>query len=93
MTLNKSRLATLAIVCMSPVAVKQLLDSGFPAVLAQILYEFCKKEMTQAAESVTDSSSQTNRTTSAGSEEAGASPGDANTSNSTGNSLALIIVY
>ncbi|XP_041353670.1 baculoviral IAP repeat-containing protein 6-like isoform X2 [Gigantopelta aegis] len=82
MTLNKSRLATLAVVCMSPVAIKQLLDSGFPAVLAQILYEFCKKEMTQAEDDVSESTSQTNRNVgSVGGEGSGVSTSEANASN------------
>lgn len=50
MMLDESRLATLALVCKSPVAIKQLLDSGFPAVLAQCLYEFCKSEFVRMSE-------------------------------------------
>ncbi|XP_067680641.1 baculoviral IAP repeat-containing protein 6-like isoform X2 [Haliotis asinina] len=50
MMLDESRLATLALVCKSPVAIKQLLDSGFPTVLAQCLYEFCKNEFVRMSE-------------------------------------------
>lgn len=41
--LEETHLATLANSCKSPVAIRQLLDSGFPAVLAQGLFEFCNK--------------------------------------------------
>lgn len=40
-SLEEAHLSTLALACKSPVAIKQLLDSGFPAVLAQGLFEFC----------------------------------------------------
>ncbi|OWF45700.1 baculoviral IAP repeat-containing protein 6-like isoform X2 [Mizuhopecten yessoensis] len=43
--LEEAHLSTLSLACKSPVAIKQLLDSGFPAVLAQGLFEFCSKVM------------------------------------------------
>ena len=42
-SLEETHLTTLANSCKSPVAIRQLLDSGFPAVLAQGLFEFCNK--------------------------------------------------
>ncbi|XP_062579414.1 baculoviral IAP repeat-containing protein 6-like [Saccostrea cucullata] len=49
-TLEESCLSTLALTCQSAVAIKQLLDSGFPAVLAQGLFEFCNKVIFQFTE-------------------------------------------
>lgn len=49
-TLEDSCLSTLALTCQSTVAIKQLLDSGFPAVLAQGLFEFCNKVIFQFTE-------------------------------------------
>ncbi|KAK6180714.1 hypothetical protein SNE40_008714 [Patella caerulea] len=49
--LDENRLVTLGTVCKSPVAVRQLLDSGFPAVLAQGLFEFANQEISLIAES------------------------------------------
>ncbi|ESP03095.1 hypothetical protein LOTGIDRAFT_157060, partial [Lottia gigantea] len=43
--LDESRLATLGIVCKSPSSIKLLLDSSFPAALAQGLYEFAYQEI------------------------------------------------
>lgn len=52
-TLEESCLSTLALTCQSAVAIKQLLDSGFPAVLAQGLFEFCNKVIFQFTENYT----------------------------------------
>ena len=51
MCLDESHLSTLAYVCKSPIAVKQLLESGFPAVLAQGLFEFCNQVISMFADS------------------------------------------
>ena len=51
MCLDESHLSTLAYVCKSPIAVKQLLESGFPAVLAQGLFEFCNRVISMFADS------------------------------------------
>lgn len=51
MCLDESHLSTLAYVCKSPMAVKQLLESGFPAVLAQGLFEFCNQVISTFADS------------------------------------------
>lgn len=59
MTLDESHLATLAIACKSTLVVKQLLDSGFPAVLAQGLLEFCNKVIVKLPESYIHSESVT----------------------------------
>ncbi|KAI8505639.1 Baculoviral IAP repeat-containing protein 6 [Branchiostoma belcheri] len=45
LVLDESHLNTLAFACQAPKAVTQLLDSGFPAMLAQGLYEFCTREI------------------------------------------------
>ena len=51
MCLDESHLSTLAFVCKSPIAIKQLLESGFPAVLAQGLFEFCNRVISTFADS------------------------------------------
>ena len=51
MCIDESHLSTLAYVCKSPIAVKQLLESGFPAVLAQGLFEFCNRVISMFADS------------------------------------------
>ncbi|KAK3576772.1 hypothetical protein CHS0354_014586 [Potamilus streckersoni] len=49
--LDKSNLGTLSRVCKSPLAIKHLLETGFPAVLAQGLFEFCNYVISQFTES------------------------------------------
>ena len=51
MCLDESHLSTLAYVCKSSIAIKQLLESGFPAVLAQGLFEFCNRVISTFADS------------------------------------------
>ncbi|XP_077994932.1 dual E2 ubiquitin-conjugating enzyme/E3 ubiquitin-protein ligase BIRC6-like isoform X2 [Glandiceps talaboti] len=52
MILDEAHLQTLAVACQSPTAIKQLLKSGFPAVLAQALLEFCTREIARNIEGV-----------------------------------------
>lgn len=59
MMLDRSHLSTLAITCQSPGAVRQLLDSNFPSILAQGLFEFCNHEIACFAESLTNPESLT----------------------------------
>ena len=42
--LSPPHLLSLAGACMSPMALLKLLESGFPTILCQALYEFCKQE-------------------------------------------------
>jgi len=51
MCLDENHLQTLALACQSPLANKQLLESGFPAVLAQGLFEFCNRVISNFADS------------------------------------------
>ena len=46
--IEEANLLTLAVACQSPECVERLLDSGFPAVLCQALYEFCMQQIRQA---------------------------------------------
>ncbi|XP_064603703.1 baculoviral IAP repeat-containing protein 6-like isoform X3 [Liolophura sinensis] len=71
LTLDECHLRTLATACKSPTAIKQLLDTGFPAVLAQGVFEFCSREMHQfntehlsPTEGMTDQSKSMNGSTS-----------------------------
>lgn len=71
LTLDECHLRTLATACKSPTAIKQLLDTGFPAVLAQGVFEFCSREMYQfntehlsPTEGMTDQSKSMNGSTS-----------------------------
>ena len=50
MILDDLHLSTLAVVCQSPEALKQLLGSGFVAVLCQGLFEFCTREMLRCSD-------------------------------------------
>ena len=43
LAIDESRLLTLGVACQSPECVNRLLDSGFPAVLCQALFEFCTR--------------------------------------------------
>ncbi|XP_064622207.1 baculoviral IAP repeat-containing protein 6-like isoform X2 [Lineus longissimus] len=43
--LDEQHLSTLSIACQSDTAISQLLDSGFPAMLSQGLFEFCNKQI------------------------------------------------
>ena len=52
MVLDESHLTTLAIACQSQAAMNQLLDCGFPAVLAQGLFEFCSREILRYSDSM-----------------------------------------
>lgn len=68
MILDECHLSTLAIVCKSPGALHQLLESGFPAVLSQMLYEFCNLEIAHSfqafaaeTESLTDANKRRNQ--------------------------------
>ncbi|XP_076097651.1 dual E2 ubiquitin-conjugating enzyme/E3 ubiquitin-protein ligase BIRC6-like isoform X3 [Mytilus galloprovincialis] len=76
-SLEETHLTTLANTCKSPVAIRQLLDSGFPAVLAQGLFEFCNKMisrfsdncvsmegLTDTSKTMSDESSSANASTS-----------------------------
>lgn len=49
--LDERHLFTLALACQSPLATRQLLESGFPAVLAQGLFEFCNRVISNFADS------------------------------------------
>ncbi|KAL4237916.1 Baculoviral IAP repeat-containing protein 6 [Mactra antiquata] len=51
MILDERHLFTLAHSCQSPLATRQLLESGFPAVLAQGLFEFCNRVISNFADS------------------------------------------
>ncbi|XP_053375851.1 baculoviral IAP repeat-containing protein 6-like isoform X2 [Mercenaria mercenaria] len=51
MCLDENHLFTLALACQSSLATKQLLESGFPAVLAQGLFEFCNRVISNFADS------------------------------------------
>lgn len=51
MCLDECHLFTLALACQSSLATKQLLESGFPAVLAQGLFEFCNRVISNFADS------------------------------------------
>ncbi|XP_052766452.1 baculoviral IAP repeat-containing protein 6-like isoform X2 [Mya arenaria] len=51
MCLDEAHLRTLALACQSSLATKQLLESGFPAVLAQGLFEFCNRVISNFADS------------------------------------------
>nr|KAG5700866.1 hypothetical protein BaRGS_012273 [Batillaria attramentaria] len=50
LSLDRGQLASIAVVCRSPSAIDQLLDSGLPAVLAQGLAEFCSRQITLIVE-------------------------------------------
>ncbi|XP_013417535.1 baculoviral IAP repeat-containing protein 6 [Lingula anatina] len=52
MILDEVHLATLGVACQSESAVRQLLESGFPAMLAQAMYEFCNKELGRYSDSL-----------------------------------------
>ena len=52
MILDDLHLSTLAVACQSPGALKQLLGSGFVAVLCQGLFEFCTREMLRCSDSL-----------------------------------------
>ena len=47
---DKSQLESIAVICRSPSAVSQLLDSGLPMVLAQALAEYCSRQITLIVE-------------------------------------------
>jgi hypothetical protein len=49
--LDNSHLSTLALACQSTLATKQLLESGFPAVLAQGLFEICNRVISNFSDS------------------------------------------
>ena len=49
---DEHHLLTLSVVCQSPVALKQLLDANFLAVLSQGLFEFCTRELTQHSDTL-----------------------------------------
>ena len=51
MCIDEAHLSTLALTCKSELATKQLLESGFPAVLAQGLFEFCNRVISLFADS------------------------------------------
>ncbi|XP_035825485.1 baculoviral IAP repeat-containing protein 6 [Aplysia californica] len=48
MSLDESKLMLLAAVCKSPVAIRQLMSCGLPAMLAQAVCEFCNQQMVLA---------------------------------------------
>jgi baculoviral IAP repeat-containing protein 6 len=48
LNIKETNLMTLAVACQSPECVERLLDSGFPAVLCQALYEFCVQQIRNA---------------------------------------------
>lgn len=50
MVLDKGHLASIAVVCRSPAAVTQLLESGLPTILSQGLAEFCSQQIVLTAE-------------------------------------------
>ncbi len=52
MILDETHLSTLAVVCQSAESLRQLLLSGFPAVLCQGLYEFCTHEAQRYSDSL-----------------------------------------
>ena len=60
--LEESKLSILALACKSPVAVHQLLDSGFPTVLAQGMFEFCSKVMNHFSDANTDGMTDVSKT-------------------------------
>lgn len=59
MNLDDNKLMLLASVCKSPMATRQLMSSGLPAMLAQAVCEFCNQQMllldTAAAGNLMDS--------------------------------------
>ncbi|XP_070181060.1 dual E2 ubiquitin-conjugating enzyme/E3 ubiquitin-protein ligase BIRC6-like isoform X3 [Littorina saxatilis] len=50
LSLDKGKLESVSVVCRSPAAVAQLLDSGLPTVLAQGLAEYCSRQITLIVE-------------------------------------------
>ena len=88
MCLDESHLSTLAYVCKSSIAIKQLLESGFPAVLAQGLFEFGNRVISTFADSwsqpegMTDSCKSMSGTTVTGDK-------DSTTQNHTGKSFRI----
>ena len=48
--LDEAHLQLVAAVCQSPHGLGRLLQTGFPAMLAQALYEYCSSEMMRQAE-------------------------------------------
>ncbi|CAH1791767.1 unnamed protein product [Owenia fusiformis] len=56
MILDESHFGILATACQSPLAIKQLLYSGFPGVLAQGLMDFCAREVARCVDMMSPSS-------------------------------------
>ncbi|XP_059157271.1 baculoviral IAP repeat-containing protein 6-like isoform X2 [Physella acuta] len=60
MSLDESKLMLLATVCKSPVATRQLMNCGLPAMLAQAVCEFCNQQMLLAVTPIVPDSAEAN---------------------------------